>query len=86
MLPSRPCLEGLLLEILGKPVPASSAECKRVFHRDHLTEARMMNHRNYEALFPEELLLSRAERIPTLAAIIHLLKTGKPPETTLPDA
>jgi len=85
MLPSRPCLEGLLLEILGQPVPTMSIECKRVFHRDHLPEARMMSARSYETLFPQELLVTKAERIPTLAAIIHLLKTGNPPETILPD-
>ncbi|MCX6874306.1 MAG: hypothetical protein NTW21_10940 [Verrucomicrobia bacterium] len=86
MLPSQPCLEGLLLRILGKAVPSSSRDCKRIFQREHLSELKMMSAANYQPLFPRDLLTARAGEIPTLAALIRFLETGEAPETILPDA
>jgi len=85
LLPARPCIEGLLLHILDQQVPPTSGECKRVFHREHMPEAKMMNHRNYQPKFPVDLLASRAPEIPTLAALIRFLESGDPPSTILPN-
>jgi hypothetical protein len=83
LLPSSPCLEGLLLEILEQRPPADSGECKRLIHA-MIPEAKMMDPRDYTPLFPRDLLMERAFEIPTLDALIRFLETGKTPETILP--
>jgi hypothetical protein len=73
-LAATPCLEGLLLRILGHPgITTSStvAECKRALYDgkyvdwDHRTEAQA-----YAKSFPKELLVSRRGAVAPLDALL----------------
>ena len=73
-LAAAPCLEGLLLRILGHPgITTSStvAECKRALYDgkyvdwDHRTEAQ-----SYAKSFPKELLVSRRGAVAPLDALL----------------
>lgn len=52
---SAPCVEGFFLELLQRPVPPTSAECKRIFQtmlgRQNKTEPQ-----SYQSLFPKTVL------------------------------
>ena len=60
---ARPCVEGLLLTIVGHKgiVPASSmaARCKRVFYDNYVSEEKRTDPKAYEKLFAREVLLMR---------------------------
>ena len=62
---AEPCLEGLFLEILGRPVPVSCRECKGAF-RD------LVGDRTFEQVFPRELLDERSEQVRLLKDLIDL--------------
>lgn len=68
---SAPCLEGLLLRILGRPVPSSSDGCKRALGAE--LSGRATAPESYRTLFPSSLLEERRRDIPELARLIALL-------------
>jgi hypothetical protein len=72
MLPSDPCLEGLLLKIQEKSVPYRSDLCKKTFVHDDLKSRTW-----YQNRFPQELLEERRAKIPTLGRLIELLSCPK---------
>lgn len=69
---STPCIEALLLEILGEKVPASTDDCKRAMQRivgeDSLTEIA-----TYEKYFPKELIERRKSEVPQLDVLMGLI-------------
>ncbi|MEI7463086.1 MAG: hypothetical protein WCK03_01665 [Candidatus Taylorbacteria bacterium] len=68
-----PCIEGLLLEILGEKPSSSSAECKR--RLEQLIGQSLTSLQTYERHFPLTLLTSCAAHIGTLRALLDLFKT-----------
>ncbi len=52
MVGSKPCLEGLLLRVLGKTAPEVSSICKR--HLQCHTKADMTERHHYELYFSKE--------------------------------
>ncbi|MBC2600536.1 RloB domain-containing protein [Puniceicoccus vermicola] len=69
---STPCIEALLLEILGEKVPASTDDCKRAMQRilgeDSLTEIP-----TFEKYFPKELIERRKSEVPQLDVLMGLI-------------
>lgn len=53
MIGSTPCLEGLLLSILNKPLPTKSSVCKK--NLQSFCKADMTEWRHYESHFPKEV-------------------------------
>lgn len=72
---SSPCLEGLLLKILDKPIPANSDECKKVLHP--LLSGKETEKASYEKLFPKILLDARKDLVEELDTLIKLIKGQK---------
>ena len=68
-----PCIEGLLLEILGEKPPSNSAECKR--RLEQRIGQSLTNLQTYERHFPLTLLTLCAAQIGTLRALLDLFKT-----------
>jgi hypothetical protein len=68
-----PCLEGLLLEVLGEKPASTSAECKRRL-KLQLAESSLTNQQTYERHFTPSLLTSRADSLTTLLALLDLFK------------
>jgi hypothetical protein len=65
-----PCLEGLLLAILGEQPPRTSLECKQRLEqriRQSLTDPK-----TYECHFPSALLTVRASQLETLRALVAI--------------
>lgn len=78
MIGSEPCLEGLLLTILGQRPPSLSDACKRQIHarlRCDLTEPR-----HYEAHFPRSLLESARTTVVNLDMLLRNFE-GRAPAT-----
>ena len=68
---AKPCIEGLLLKILGKYVPATSADCKaRV---SDTLPARLTAPEDYQANFPKDLLDERRDDVPELGKLLDYL-------------
>lgn len=68
---SIPCIEGLLLNILGKNVPATSAQCKaRV---GGILPARLTSSHDYQANFPRDFLELRRGDVPELGRLLDCL-------------
>ena len=68
---AEPCLEGLLLKILGEYVPATSADCKaRV---GDTLPARLTSPEDYQANFPKDLLDERCDDVPELGRLLDYL-------------
>ena len=68
---TEPCLEGLLLKILGKYVPAKSAECKaRV---SDALPAPLTTPKDYQANFPKDLLDERRDDVTELGRLLDYL-------------
>ena len=69
---STPCIEALLLEILGEKVPASTDACKRAMQRivgdDSLTEIA-----TFEKYFPKDLIQRRRSEVSELGALMRLI-------------
>ncbi len=68
---STPAIDGVLLAVLGHPVPRETAECKRRLAElipDSLTDSR-----NYAQYFPEAMLRTKAATVPTLAQLLALM-------------
>lgn len=68
---STPCIEGLLLTILGEHVPATSAECKHRY--DRVFPERLTLPENYAGHFPKELLDGRRAEVAELAELLDSL-------------
>jgi hypothetical protein len=68
---STPCLEGLLLKILGKKVPVLSDECKKSLHP--LLCGKETDKRSYEKLFTKEVLDTVRDEIEELDTLIKLI-------------
>ncbi len=67
---STPCIEGLLLKILGKHVPETSAECKG--QRGVTLPAQLTRPENYQEHFPRDLLDDRRGQVPELDELLKL--------------
>lgn len=72
---SRPCLEGLLLKILEKPVPVSSDDCKKAFHP--LLGGKETEKVSYEKPLPKTLLDARRDDVEELDTLIKLISGKK---------
>ncbi len=68
LLGSDPCIEGLLLRILGMPVPVDSAACKAKLRQK--TGSDMMNRSDF-VLFDKDRLDSARDSIPVLDEILR---------------
>ena len=68
---STPCIEGLLLAILGEHVPATSAECKQRY--GGVLPERLTLPENYVGRFPKEFLDGRRDEVPELAQLLGFL-------------
>lgn len=62
------CLEGMLLDVLGKPIGSSSQDCKSRFSA-LLPDA--MDASNYKKLFNKQLLDTRVAHSPSLASLLQ---------------
>lgn len=71
LLISTPCFEALLLEILGRPVPGTTAACKKALEAI-LPGNSKYDARSYTAHFPKPLLDSC--RVPHLQALLALFQ------------
>jgi hypothetical protein len=67
---SSPCLEGLLLEVLGRSVPARSPDCKRVLNA--LFAGNPLRTQDYAAQFDRPILDAARSRVATLAQLLAL--------------
>ena len=68
---AEPCLEGLLLKILGEYVPATSADCKaRV---GATLPARLTAPEDYQEKFPKHFLNERRDDVPELGILLDYL-------------
>ena len=68
---AKPCFEGLLLKILGKYVPTTSADCKaRV---GDTLPARLTAPEDYKEKFPKDLLDMRRNDVPELGRLLDYL-------------
>ena len=68
---STPCIEGLLLKILGEHVPATSDQCKGRISRT--LPARLTYPDDYQANFPREFLDGRRGEVPELGSLLDCL-------------
>ena len=67
-----PCLEGLLLQILDRSVPANSDECKRQLKA--FTGMNMYEADDYSAYFPHALLQRERNRIAELDRLLKMFE------------
>ncbi len=68
-----PCIEGLLLTILGHSVPSISAQCKKQFIKIVGREAHQLRDRDWNWYFPKEILEAKATQIPQLQQLIRAM-------------
>ena len=72
---AQPCLEGLLLNILGEYVPATSADCKARVGDTLPTQ--LTAPEDYKEKFPKVLLDKRRDDVPELGKLLgYLLFNG----------
>ena len=69
---STPCLEGLLLQILGRAVPASSPDCKQQLKI--ITGKDMFEPDDYSANFGYAVLQNQRAQIPELDKLLRLFE------------
>jgi hypothetical protein len=69
---STPCLEGMLLLVLGKTVPITSNDCKRLLME--ITGRDMYNSEDYAANFPYDQLQYARTFIKELDKLLHLFE------------
>jgi hypothetical protein len=69
---STPCLEGLLLQILGRAVPASSPDCKQQLKI--ITGKDMFDPDDYPANFGYAVLQNQRAHIPELDKLLRLFE------------
>lgn len=70
---SSPCIEGLFLDILGKPVPATCHDCKQLFSQI-IGIADFKDAASYAPIFTKEILENRRTKIPVLNALLSTLE------------
>lgn len=75
MIGSTPCIEGLLLQILGESVPSSSSVCKRKLQ--DLLGSDMTDRDHYGSRFSHEVLMAARLKIPALHALLNRFEGGK---------
>ena len=68
---AEPCLEGLLLKILGEHVPNTSADCKAQMGKT--LPARLTSPKDYKANFPKDLLDERCGDVLELGKLLDYL-------------
>ncbi len=68
---STPCIEGLLLMILGEHVPVTSTECKQRY--GGALPERLTFPGDYMGSFPKDLLDGRRDDVPELAQLLDCL-------------
>ena len=77
-----PCIEGLLLSILGhtgfNPARRSSEDCRRALRDYDFPDDTRTDWRTYERLFPRERVDAKRRTVPALDAIISFLTVGSP--------
>lgn len=76
LIPSDPCLEGLLLRILNRAVPETSADCKQVLHEELDGKATLAS--SYARLFDRATLDRVRQRVKSLADLLDLLQGQHP--------
>ena len=69
---STPCIEGLLLRVLGKPVPSQSVQCKKAMAQ--LTKVDLTDQGAYANLIPKARLDVARLDIPELDQLLRLLE------------
>jgi len=74
LLGSNPCIEGFMLEILEKPVPLGSSDCK---HKICPWLCGKETDASSYKVFTKELLENRRQTLPHLDKILTLIETGK---------
>ncbi len=72
---STPCIEGLLLKILGEHVPATSTECKK--RCGGVLPVRLMTPDDYTTRFSRELLDARRDDVAELGRLMDCLCGSK---------
>ncbi|MFI3270585.1 MAG: hypothetical protein R3Y11_00545 [Pseudomonadota bacterium] len=72
-----PCLEGLLLSLLGETPPHDTAQCKRRFQELIGKEAHKLNDRDWEKHFPKDLIEQKREAIPAINQLIIAMTDPK---------
>ena len=72
---STPCIEGLLLAILGEHVPETSEECKQRY--GGVLPARLMLLEDYSEHFPKNLLDGQRAEVPELDELLGCLFFGE---------
>ena len=72
LIASAPCLDGLLLQLLGRRVPPQSAECKQIICQ--LLPGRSTDPDSYGGLFPQTLLDARCATIEPIARLRALMR------------
>lgn len=70
MVGSSPCLEGLLLSILGKRPPEKSDACKKLIKQ--LLDLDLTERTSYGAAFSKAVLESARTRLPELDRLLQL--------------
>lgn len=75
---STPCIEGLLLDILGhskfNSATASSSKCKKIFHQNYIPEKKKFQKVSYSQHFPKSLLDKQRKKIQLLDDIIKVIE------------
>jgi len=69
---STPCLEGLLLAVLGVQVPERSDQCKDELHLR--VGSRMLDADDYQAPFSRVVLQGARSRVPSLDLLLKLIE------------
>lgn len=72
MIGSQPCLEGLLLTILGETVPTYSSDCKKFVEK--LLRMDLTESKNYSKHFPKNVVESARLQLPTLNSLLNLFE------------
>ena len=72
-LKSTPCIEGLLLSILGVSGNNSSDQCKSIFESTYLSSNKKTDKRSYEKLFPKGMLDGKRTGIRELNNILKAM-------------
>ena len=70
LLPSAPCIEGLLLDVLAMPIPETCRECKRAVKQLSIN---LLRPASYDAHFPKPSLDKRRDHVPTLSRLIEIM-------------
>lgn len=71
MVGATPCVDGLLLQILGEHVPEQSSRCKGAFHAR--LDRKPFEREAYEKDFLKPLLDQKAKTIPSLRKLLALM-------------